>query len=184
MGAPKQLLRWRGRPLVAHVLDAAAAAGIAEVVVVLGHAAGEVALALEPPGGGRAGTRTRLVVNPEHASGHASSLRAGLAAAGPEAGAALILLADQPEVRPETIRALAAAGTRDGIARAGYRGRPGHPVLLGRGVWPELAGLEGDVGARRLIDADPTRVVDVEVGGDPPPDVDTPEAYAELTARG
>lgn len=178
MGRPKQLLLWRGRPLVAHVLGAATAAGLERVVVVLGHAAGEVALALEAPPG------ARLVVNPDHASGQASSLRAGLGAAGPEADAALILLADQPEVRPDAIRAVVAAGRREGIARARYAGRPGHPVLLGRDVWPELAGLAGDVGARRLIEADPRRVLDVEVGGDPPPDVDTPHAFARLTARG
>jgi molybdenum cofactor cytidylyltransferase len=179
MGRPKQLLPWRGRPLVAHVLSAVADAGLEEAVVVLGHSAGEVTLALDPP----PGVHVRLVVNPDHASGQASSLRAGLAAAGPGADGALVLLADQPEVRADAIRAVVGAGTRAGVARAGYGGRPGHPVLLGRDLWPRVAGLRGDVGARDLIAADPGRLREVETGGAPPPDVDTPDAYARLLER-
>lgn len=175
MGRPKQLLCWAGRPLVQHVLDAAAAGGLEELVVVLGHAAGDIAAALAPPRG------TRLVVNPDHASGQSSSLVAGLSAMDEGVHAALVLLADQPQVRADAIRALMAShGDGRPIARCAYRGRPGHPVLLGREVWPELRALRGDEGARGILAAHPERVADVEVGGDPPPDIDTPAAYRSL----
>ena len=66
------------------------------------------------------------------------------------------------------------------VVRAVYGGRPGHPVLLSRRCWDDVATLEGDVGARALVEAHPEWVVDVEVGGVAPPDVDTPRDYHRL----
>jgi CTP:molybdopterin cytidylyltransferase MocA len=179
MGSPKQLLPLGGRLLLQHVVDAAAAAGLSDVVVVLGHAAGEVEAALVLPPG------VRTVRNPRHAEGQATSLAAGLSAAPPGAAAALVLLGDQPEVRPDAIRALAAAHAPGGapILRASSGGRPGHPVLIDRALWPEAMALRGDGGARALVARHPGSLRLVEVGGDPPEDVDTPEDHRRLTHR-
>ena len=176
----KQLLPLDGRPLLQHAVDAAAAAGLDEVIVVLGHRAGEVASALALPPGARA------VVNPRFAEGQSTSLAAGLAAASPRSGAALILLGDQPAVRPAAIRALADAHRAGGpaILRAAYRGRPGHPVLLDRSVWAEAAALRGDQGARSLIAREAGRIGLVEVGGDPPQGIDTPNDLDRHGGRG
>ena len=178
LGRPKQLVLLGGRPALQHVLDAVAAAGIERSVLVLGHLADEVAAAVRlPPGMG-------TVVNRDHASGQASSLRAGLAAAPEGAGAAVVLLGDQPGVRPEAIRAVVDCWRRAGasIVRARYAGRPGHPVLLAREVWEEAMSARGDRGARDLIAADPARVAAAEVGGAPPGDLDTREDLARLAA--
>lgn len=179
LGRPKQLLDLGGRPVLQHIVDAAREAGLDEIVVVLGHRAEEVAAALRLPPG------ARTVVNPGYAGGQSTSLLAGLEAAGPEIGAALVLLGDQPRVRPEAIRAVAEEYRRTGgpVAQASYRGLRGHPVLLDRRVWGELAALEGDVGARGLLARHPGWVVPVEVGGDPPEDLDTWEDYGRLGGR-
>ncbi|HTI35087.1 MAG TPA: nucleotidyltransferase family protein [Miltoncostaea sp.] len=179
MGRPKQLLPVGGRPMLQHAIDAAAAAGLGELVVVLGHAAGEVGAALTLPPG------TRAVVNDRHAEGQATSLAAGLAALPPDAVAAVVLLGDQPEVRPDAIRALVAARRPGGppMLRAAYRGRPGHPVLLERALWPAVADLRGEGGGRVLAARDPSTLGLVEVGGDPPEDVDTPEDHARVLSR-
>jgi CTP:molybdopterin cytidylyltransferase MocA len=176
-GRVKQLLPLAGRPLLQHVVDAAAAAGLEEIVVVTGHAADEVEAALRLPPG------ARTVRNPAYAEGQAGSLAAGLAAVGPEAPAALVLLGDQPEVRPDAIRAVGALAGVAPLARATYGGRPGHPVLIGRTLWAELAGARGDRGARGLLASRAELVRAVEVGGTPPEDVDTPEAYERLLTR-
>jgi molybdenum cofactor cytidylyltransferase len=177
-GAHKQLLPVGGRPLLQHVIDAAHRAGLQALVIVTGHREEEVAAALDLPPG------ARMLRNPDHAEGQASSLRAGIASAPPGAAAALVLLGDQPEVRADAIRAVAAAcGPGVPAARASYGGRPGHPVLLDRSVWPDVARLRGDRGARELLAALGGRVAAVEVGGDPPADIDTPEAYRRLLAR-
>jgi CTP:molybdopterin cytidylyltransferase MocA len=180
LGQPKQLLPLEGRPLLQHAVDAAAAAGLPRIVVVLGHAAERVAAALALP------AAAWIVVAARHAEGQAASLAAGLAALEEEDAveAALVLLGDQPTVSPAAIRAVAGAYRAGGppILRASYGGRPGHPVLLARPVWAEAMALEGDRGARALI-AGGARVGAVEVAGEPPPDVDTWEDWERLRAR-
>jgi molybdenum cofactor cytidylyltransferase len=171
MGRPKQLLPLGGRPLLQHVVDLAGAE-LAESVLVLGAAAAEIHAAVTLP------PTVRVVLNPAAAEGQATSLRTGLAAMPPEVSAALVLLGDQPGVRPDAVRAVASGPGP--IRRASYGGRPGHPVRLDREVWQDAMGLEGDAGARELLRRYPDLLVEVEVGGEPPPDVDTPEDYARL----
>lgn len=178
MGTTKQLLPLGGRPLLQHVVDAATAE-LADVVLVLGHDAEGVLAALSLP------VAVRVVVNPDHAEGQATSLRAGLDHVPEAAEAVLVLLGDQPEVRADAIRALADAQAESAapILRAAYRGRASHPVVLARAVWPGAEALRGDAGARSLIAAHAGEVELVEVGGDPPEDIDTPDDLARLIAR-
>jgi len=179
MGRPKQLLELAGRPLLQHAVDAAVASCLDEVVVVLGHCADEIRDALV------LGERARVVVNPEFGDGQITSLRCGLAAVSPDAVAAAVLLGDQPSLGSERIDAMVAAFLAAGVraARPVYpdaEGRPGHPVLLARAVFPELAALRGDQGARTLFAGRPPDVLEVPVAGEPPPDVDTPEDFARI----
>jgi molybdenum cofactor cytidylyltransferase len=177
LGRPKQLLELAGRPLLQHAVDAAATARLDEVIVVLGHRAGEVAAALALPPGARS------VVNPDYATGQASSMHTGLAAVSPQAEAAVLLLGDQPGMAPAHIAAVADAfrGGAGPIVQGSYRGTPGHPVLFARRVWPELMAVRGDLGAREVIKAHPDWVVRVELDADVPPDLDTMEDYRRLT---
>lgn len=176
LGQPKQLLVLGGKPLLQHTLDAAAAAGLDEIVVVLGHRADDVRAALTLP----AGARTAL--NPDYATGQASSLRCGLSSASPGSDAAIVLLGDQPEMAASTIAAVA-EGFRAGhgpIVQAAYRGTPSHPVLFARSVWPELMAVTGDQGAREVIKAHKDWVYRVPIDAEIPPDLDTMEDYQRL----
>jgi len=88
-------------------------------------------------------------------------------------------------VRTDAIAALveAHAVSDAPILRAAYRGRAGHPVVLDRSIWPDVAALRGDAGARALIAAGAGPVALVEVGGDAPQDIDTPEDHRRLLLR-
>lgn len=180
LGEPKQLLDLEGRPLLQHVVDVAAEAGLDPVVVVLGHAADRVRAGLELP------PRARTVVNPRHRQGQSTSLRAGLAALGDEVTAAAILLGDQPTLDAETIRTVVDRHERGGspVTRARFDGAPGHPVVFDRDVWPLVAAETGDRGARHLLDERPDLVADVELGRPSPPDVDTRTDYDALRTDG
>jgi CTP:molybdopterin cytidylyltransferase MocA len=156
-GMPKALVPWHGRLLVQHAADTLAAAGCTDVVVVLGAAADRVRAA--------APDLPRTVLNPDWATGLASSLRAGLAAlAGTPAAAAVVLLADMPGVTPFAVRRVVAIADTGALAVGGYGDRRGHPVLLGRDHWAGVAAAAtGDRGARDYLRThhDQVRVVPV-----------------------
>jgi molybdenum cofactor cytidylyltransferase len=174
-GRTKQLLELKGKPLVQHAVDAAAAAGLDEVVVVLGHDAGRVGASLRLPPSGR------TVVNPIYKAGQSTSLVAGLDAAGPDSDAAVVLLADQPGITPEQLRALVDAFEvgRQLVVRLRFRDGPG-PALLSRQVWDEARSLTGDTGAREIIAAHPEWVREIMVDSDAPADVDRPSDLDRL----
>jgi molybdenum cofactor cytidylyltransferase len=180
LGRPKQLLDLEGRPVLQHVVDAAAAAGLDEVIVVLGHRAEEVGAAIHLPPG------ARTCVNPEYARGQSTSLSAGLEAASPQSEAAVILLGDQPRMGADVVRAVVDAYRRTGgaVVRAWWGGRPGHPVLFDRGVWPHLQAVDGDRGARDLLKAHPEWEVRVDAGDVAPSDLDTWDDYERLKGAG
>ncbi len=178
MGEPKQLLPLHGRPLLQHVVDAAAASCLDEIIIVLGHHAEEIRAALNCP------PRVVVVVNGDWAEGQSTSLRSGLRAANARAVAAAILLGDQPFVTAALIDTVAAAFLEANpcVARPVYtaadsRRVPGHPVFLARRVWPDVETLRGDQGARALFSAHPEWLLDVPMEGDAPGDIDTWEDY-------
>ena len=176
-GSAKQLAPLDDRPLLQHPLDALATAGIDDVVVVLGAEAAAIEEAI-------AWRAERRRVNPRPEEGLASSLRVGLDAAAedPAADAVLVVLGDQPSVRPEVLRAVIdAAGETDlPIVRPRYAadGAP-NPVLVRRKAWALARGLDGDRGLGPLIARHPDLVHELPVEG-AIPDVDTPADLAAL----
>ncbi|WP_410571637.1 NTP transferase domain-containing protein [Amycolatopsis sp. cmx-4-61] len=141
-GGPKALVELDGEPLVLRALRTLAAAGCDPVRVVVGASAGEVRALLPDPG--------QVVVADDWASGMGASLRAGLGALErSDRAAALVHLVDLPWVGPDILARVAARATSGTVARAAYDGVPGHPVLLGRRWWGEIADTaRGDRGAR------------------------------------
>ncbi len=172
-----------GRPLVAHVLAAARAAGLGRLVLVLGRDAVDVRaaiLAADPA----ALAGVLVVVNGAPERGLASSLRLGLAAAtaGPRPDGVLVLLGDQPRVRPEVIMAmLAADAPADAVAvvPAYAADAAANPVLLLPPAWSRAGDLTGDRGFGELLAAHRERVVRIPVAG-ANPDIDTPADLAAL----
>jgi molybdenum cofactor cytidylyltransferase len=174
-GSPKALADLGGRPLLQHVLDTLAAAGLVRVVVVLGAAATAVEEAIS----WRTEHRVR---NPHPEAGLASSLKVGLEALPAGTRAALVVLGDQPMLRAEVIHAVLAAGIAGGRPITVPRYAAGgalNPVLLARPAWELAAALKGDRGMGPLIHASPDLVTNVPVTGDNP-DVDTPADLARL----
>lgn len=179
LGRPKQLLDLGGRSVLERVLDTARAASLDEVVVVLGHAAQEIEKAVA------FGEGVRVVANPDYLRGQSTSLQAGLRAVTKEAEAAVILLGDQPDIRLEAI-GLVVNAWRAGagpIVQASYGGRPAHPTLLAREAWADIEALSGDEGARTFIEAHRNLRMLVEVGGEPPDDIDSEEDYRRALSK-
>ena len=147
LGRPKQLLMWRGRPLLQHVIEAAAASNLTELVVVLGHEADRISGALSLPGG------ARLAHNPDYRNGQASSLRVGLTALSDDSLAAAILLSDNPFVTAGLIDRVIEEFELSSapVARPRFGEVPGHPVIASRSEWEHWK-LTGDEGVRALLE--------------------------------
>jgi CTP:molybdopterin cytidylyltransferase MocA len=164
---PKPLVELQGRPLVSWALGAASGSGLRPVVLVVGHRGNEVA--------GAAPEGVMVVRARRWRRGIARSLRAALEALDPwaQVGAVCIGLADQPLVGADAYRRLAEAhGGGATLAVATYGGQRRNPVLLGRAVWDEARRLDGDVGARALMDGKSVAEVDC-TGTGSATDVDT-----------
>jgi molybdenum cofactor cytidylyltransferase len=172
------LLDLNGQPLLAHVVRNAVTSKLSEVVLVLGHDAARIERAVGEWG-------QRLVVNPNNAEGQSTSVRVGLGAIDPSAGAVLFLLGDQPQVGSEIINALIDRFRATGapIVMPTYGGVPANPVLFSADLVPELAAVQGDEGARSVVKRHRDRVEHVAVCDGPPPlDVDTEADYEALLA--
>jgi molybdenum cofactor cytidylyltransferase len=179
-GRLKQLLPWQGTPLVAHVVQQALATeAIAGVVVSTGAQAGLVHAALLPHQ-----QQIALISVADWAVGQSRSVRSGLHAA--QAGAtgklsgALFLLADQPGVTPDLLAALIQCHrqTLAPVVAPRYQGKRGNPVLFDRQTFDQFDGLEGDTGARSIIQRYEGEVAWVDWPTDEIlRDIDTPEDY-------
>jgi molybdenum cofactor cytidylyltransferase len=189
-GALKQVMPWGSKPLVAHVADQALGCpDVDRVAVTLGAGADVVRLAL--------GERdVRMVLVADWAEGQSRSVKNGLIAllaepvgrqeAGSKAagqgalGAAIFLLADQPGVTPELLSALVQRHreTLAPVVAPRYRGQRGNPVLFDQSTFNEFPSLQGDAGARPILQSRPDEIAWVDW---PTPeviqDIDTSDDY-------
>lgn len=179
MGRPKQLLPISGQPMVRRVAEMTCAAGLDQVVVVVGARAEAIAEALT-------GLPVELALNEAWAEGMSTSLRVGLRALRPDIQGALFVLADQPTLTARLLRDLAARYIATGapVVVPYFEGQRGNPVLFDRSLFPRLMAAEGDRGGRAVlqdydgwlerVDVDSAAVVE---------DVDTQDDYDKIAGK-
>ncbi len=175
-GQPKQLLDWRGEPFVRVVAQTALEAGLSPVIVVItGANAEEVEAKIKD-------LPVIIVRNEKWQSGQSSSIRVGVKALPANAGSAIFLLSDQPQITADVIRALIEHHTTELypiVAPLVMMEQRANPVLFDCTTFPDLLELEGDVGGRAIFSKYPVEYL---------PwhddrlllDVDKPEDYQRL----
>ncbi|MBD9453104.1 NTP transferase domain-containing protein [Rhizobium sp. RHZ02] len=173
-GGPHKLLaEFGGVPLIRRSVMTAIDSRSASVIVVTGHRKSEIESALS-------GLDVTIAHNPDYASGMASSLATGFSVEhARDADGILVMLADMPGVSSDDLDKLMAAFRQSGgqsIIRAVSRGKRGNPVILPKSLFDAVLRLEGDVGARHIIETSGVPVVDIDIGDAAHLDVDTPEA--------
>lgn len=172
-GPHKLLAEFGGVPLVRRSAETLLASRAAPIVVVTGHRREEIENALS-------GLDISPVFNPDYASGMATSLVTGFAA--PDLASRdgiLVMLADMPGVTTSHIDMLISAFREAGggvVVRSVSDGKRGNPIILPRVAYDAVLRLEGDVGARAIIENSGLSVIDVDIGPAAHLDVDTPEA--------
>ena len=173
MGRPKPLLPWHGVTLLEYQIRTLTDAGVAQVVVVLGHQAELFAPYAKGPG-------VRSVVNPQYRLGKTTSIKAGLQSIAPDADGILLLAVDQPRTK-EIISTLIRAHLESDalIISPRYQGHGGHPLIFSFSLKEELERIsEERQGLREVFQAHRGHISEVELD-DPLVrlDINTPEDY-------
>lgn len=168
-----------GKPMIAHVADAALASNADGIILVTGHKKDEVLKAL-------AGRPMGYAHNPDYAEGLSTSIKTGIKAAtelDPPVDAAVILLGDMPLVTADLINQLIQAHdpSDDKFICVPVVGKKrGNPVLWDATFFDDLLSLSGDVGAKALMAQHADLLCEVSFDGDAPlTDFDTPESLRE-----
>jgi len=144
MGRNKMLLPIDGKPMVLHIADAIAAAGLGAPVVAMGHE--QTSLAAVFVG------RPHIAVSvADYASGMGQSLASAVAHAPPDWDAAFICLGDMPYISAGLLRGMSARADPLHILIPQIDGQNGNPVLWGRHFFGDLVTLQGDMGGRQLF---------------------------------
>jgi molybdenum cofactor cytidylyltransferase len=161
MGEAKQLLRLGESTVLERTLENVRTAGVDETVLVLGFSAEIIRQQLPIS----AIDGLKVVVNHAYEQGMASSLREGLSALDPQIDAALVVLADQPFVRPETLNRIIEQRrcSNAQMVIPLHKGSRGNPVLLDRSVFPEVMALDGDIGCRAIFESRTEGIAWIEV---------------------
>jgi molybdenum cofactor cytidylyltransferase len=179
MGRPKMLLPFRGRPLVAAVVDALRRGGVETIILVTSPGDEELRAWAREAG-------LTAAVNPDPERGMLSTIREGIAALGGAAELArrgetlLVSPADLPTLRAETVATLIQRMAETGapLAVPVYRDRRGHPLAIAPELVPEIDTLDPRVGLKQLRDRHEAELLEIEVkDAGVVQDVDTPEEY-------
>ena len=180
LGRPKQLLPYGDGTLLGHVVGVARECAFDQTIVAIGGSAEEVRAGVDLAG-------TEVVVNDDYGEGCSSSIAAALAVVDPRTDVLVLMLGDQPGVRPESVAALLAGLGDAPIAVCRYADGRGHPIAFSRSLFDDLRELHGDRGVWRLLDRAGDGAAEVPVAGPIPRDVDTEDDYravlAEVVAR-
>ena len=180
MGRPKQLLSYQGRSLILHAVEVALASLCQPIIVVLGAYVERIKPELMPKA-------VQVVENSQWQEGMSSSIRAGMSMllkTNSKLDAVIISLADQPLVSPQIFNQLIQSyqETQKVIVASKYNETTGVPALFGNALFPELMQLEGDKGAKALIQ----KYIDtglILLIPEAAIDIDTPDDYKQLLLK-
>jgi molybdenum cofactor cytidylyltransferase len=179
MGRPKQLLPYKGKSLLEHTVDMANDADANPVIVVLGANAALLEKEIDEK-------KVHIAENKEWEEGMASSIRCGLNTLlhiAPSSDAAILMVCDQPFVSAPLLNELIFTQKNTGklIVSSQYEDTIGPPALFYKTLFPELLGLKGDAGARKIVEQHSNDVSTVLfTRGNI--DIDTEEEYKALNA--
>ena len=184
-GRPKALLQREGEALLARQIRLLHEVGIRRVVVVLGHHADRLRPLVAQAAAQRPEMDLGSVLNPRPDDGPGGSLRCGLAALPPALDGVVVVLADQPLLEADDLRAVLAAWrvrpAEIDLVVPAHAGQPGHPLVFGSAVRAAVQGAANATGVREWRRAHPERVQALALDhARCTTDIDTPQDLARL----
>jgi molybdenum cofactor cytidylyltransferase len=178
LGTPKQVLPYRDTTVLGATLDVARDVGFEQLIVTLGGAAEAVLDAVQMDG-------ADVVTVDDYGTGCSASLRVALERVDPQAAGIVLMLGDQPQLAPATVRQVVATGRSapdSPVMVCRYADGIGHPFWFSRDLFGELSQLHGDKGVWKLVQSGRYPVREITVAGPVPLDLDTWDDYQQLLA--
>ena len=147
LGAPKQLLKYNGITLLRRTVETVLLSKTKSVHMVFGFEAEKMQLEI-------AGLPVDVVVNPNWRRGISTSIRSGILSLEPNIDAAIIALCDQPKLSTDILNTLidTYTSTRAPVVTCKYAGTIGVPAMFDHRIFTELLSLEGNLGAKKIIE--------------------------------
>lgn len=176
----KLLLPYQGETVLSHVLDQVVQAGMKNIFVVTGHQEGQVEQQLSRHD-------VIFIHNDLYQEGMSTSVKLGISSLPREIDAVLVILGDMPNISSAILKKIMVAynpALGRSIIIPKHNGKRGNPILWGREFFSEFERLEGDMGAKILLNDYPEYIAEVDVGSDAIfLDMDTFEAYESLKLK-
>lgn len=149
LGRPKQLVKFKDKPLLQHVIDTIDPYRFSPSLLVLGANGQKVLKSINPK-------KSTVIENENWSEGIASSIRLGVSESmemNETLDGILFLLSDQPFVSRALIEELLESHMNGNqqITACSYKDNIGVPAILGKAFFPQLLKLKGDVGAKKII---------------------------------
>jgi molybdenum cofactor cytidylyltransferase len=167
LGAPKQLLKYNGITLLRRTVETVLLSKAESIHVVFGFEAEKMQLEI-------AGLPVDVIINPNWQRGISTSIQSGIQSLEPNIDAAIIVLCDQLKLSTDILNKLidTYASTRAPIITCKYVGTVGVPAMFDYRIFPELLTLEGDLGAKKIIERHTKERIEIDfLGGEI--DIDT-----------
>lgn len=181
MGAPKTLLKYKNKTIIEHVITTAKQSRLDYVAVVINDDVDGLYSLVKLAGA------DKIIKNQQPHLGMSSSLQMGIRALPEPVEAAVILLADQPEMTSDEIDAVLKSfqdNKKPLIIQCSYWHREkGHPVLFHRKLFPDLLKISGDQGGKSVIKQYKEKVVYAEIDKKSIPDIDEYHDYISLITK-
>ncbi|MCK5425227.1 MAG: molybdopterin-binding/glycosyltransferase family 2 protein [Emcibacter sp.] len=176
----KLLLPYENETVLSHVLEQVEQAGLTEISVVTGHQRQEVEQAISRHD-------VTFVHNDIYDEGMSTSVKLGISSLPDNIDAVLIILGDMPNISAGILRQIIVAydpAQDHSIVIPMHNSKRGNPILWDGEFFSEFKRLEGDMGAKILLNEYPEYIHEVDVGSDAIfLDIDTYEAYEHLRKK-
>jgi len=160
LGAPKQFFKYNGITLLRKTIETVLQSKANSVHVVFGCEAEKMKLEITD-------LPVDVVINPNWQRGISTSIRSGIQSLEPNIDAAIIVLCDQPNLSTDILNTLVNTytSTRSPIVTCKYAGTVGVPAMFDRCIFPELLSLEGDHGAKKIIERYTKERIEIDFPG-------------------
>ena len=155
-GENKLAKKIQGIPLIKHSVKNILASSIDELIIVLGHQKEIIEKLIDK------NEKIKFVFNKDYKSGMASSIKTGLNHLSEKTDAFFICLGDMPMVNKNIYNLLIKSKNNKKIIVPAYKSEQGNPVLFSKSMKKEVMTIEGDVGAKKILELNKDKILNIE----------------------